>query len=250
MATIAQVFYPSTTEQDYTASGEVDIRKLAESVGVNDTTTIAAFTTAAATIALDPYTTRSTTGVAAAEDMGWSINRLGSDGMDSTATAKRIIPAGTWTFRGRVGVTGVVTTQVVFRCRVYRVTSAGNRQLLFTSTNSATVTPLTTGVDVTSTSSQSEFVLEVNQCLHVGFILEKTNSGVGTGGSVGLWLNDGVGQAVDVEVPTPGVRTQYSGGDFTQTATMVGVASASVAKYYDHASFPPLTGSRRFIVDD
>lgn len=216
MATRVDTFYPSSTDQDFTATGEVDIRKLSETLGSSDNTTIASVTDAAAEIVLDPYTTRSTTGTTDAPNLGWAINRDGADGMAvptppaGVDTAERFIAAGTWTFNSRLGVSLLSIANVRLRIRVYRVASDGSRTLLFGPINSNTVTPTVVGVDVAATSSQSEITFSEDETLLVSYAIEKTNTGLGTGGSnVELRLNDGIGNDTEIILPA-GIRTRYA----------------------------------------
>lgn len=77
MATTAQRFFCTLGENTpITMTGEVDIRAAADQAQPNQTTTIATVPqTGSGEITLDPYTTRSTTGSANADDMGWMVNK-------------------------------------------------------------------------------------------------------------------------------------------------------------------------------
>lgn len=217
-STIAQTFYMSTTEQDFTAASEVDIRKLVENPPGTNSTTICAHgtTTGLTTITLDPYTNRNTTGDIRA-NAGWAINRNGNDGMNSIAVAKRLIPAGTWTFAIHVTIPNANATgsiSVTMSASVYRVSSSGARTLLFTSGNSNTLSTggLGAGTNgiLTATSSQSAYVLEADETIHVGFLSQSTQTAGVIGGTVQATLTYRVGNNTEfVQVPSPGVRTAY-----------------------------------------
>lgn len=214
MTTRASTFYPSTTDQDFTASGEVDIRKLVESVGGADNTTVASFGTGAAEIILDPYTTRSTTGTAAAPNLGWAINRDGSDGMAVPTppagidSAERFIAAGDWTFNCRLGVALAVTGTYRVRVRVYKVSSTGSRSLVFGPVNTGTTTPVVAGSNVSVTTTQSEVTFAEDETLLVSYAIEKTNT-TATSESVQFRLNDTLGNDCEVILPA-GIRTRYA----------------------------------------
>ncbi len=216
MPTTVQTFYPSATEQDFTATGELDIKKLVETIGASNNTAQAAFGTAAASIVVDPYTPSSTTGTTNLPNYGWAINRLGTDGMDSTATAKRIIPAGTWTFNARLGASAVLTSAYRIEVSVYRVSSTGARTLLFGPINSATVSPNATGVDVSAATTQIKIVLQSNETLLVSYVINKTNTSL-LAETVEFRLNDTIGNDVSVAVSSPGVRTDI----FTTMPTVI-----------------------------
>lgn len=231
MATTAQRFYHSTTDQDFTAPSEVDIRKLVESAPGSNATTICSHPNAAGTtqITLDPYTNSSTQSDIRI-NAGWAINRLGSDGMESTSTEKRRIVAGTWTFTATVTlpqagtVTGSLTASLLYR--VYRVDSSGNRTLLFSVTSN---TFQTTGLSVggatgllTATFNPGEIILEANETIHVGAQSNVVQVAGTLGATVAGTATYTVGTATEyVEVATPGVRTLYIRA---HTATGVGVA--------------------------
>lgn len=227
MATRAATFYPSTTDQDFSATGEVDVRKLVESIGGSDNTTVASFGTGTAEIVLDPYTTRSTTGTSDAPNLGWAINRDGSDGMTvptppaGVDSAVRFIAAGTWTFNGRLGAGLVTTGTYRLRVRVYKVASDGSRSLLFGPINSSGVSPTVAGVNVSATTSQSEITFDEDECLLVSYSIEKTAGSV-TSESIQFRLNDGLGNDCEVILPA-GPRTRWAvSGTVTQVSTVSG----------------------------
>jgi hypothetical protein len=206
MPTSAQSFFASTIDHD--GAWGTDIRKLAEAAGGVDGSTMGAFGTAAATIVMDPFTTRSTTGTADAPEFGWAINRLGADGMESSATAKRIIPAGTWDFFVQVSA-AVATTNVHFEVRVYRVSSSGTRTLLIGPLNTNSTLPISSGTDLSASSSESQITLEADETLLVSFTMVK-EGGTLLGETYNFNVNNGGSQVANgmVRVPSPGIRTQ------------------------------------------
>ena len=219
MGTIARDFYFTTTEQDFTASGEVDIRKLETVAGPANATTICSHPNAAGTtqITLDPYTTRSTQGNIAA-NLGWAINRLSADGMESVANARRIIPAGVWQFVLNVsvpvagGVTGTITVSAIFH--VYRVSSSGARTLLFTATTNTVQASALIAISadpVTANSaSQPQYILEPDETIHVGVVSNAVQVAGLLGATTAGTVTWSVGLADKyVRVPAPGIRTLY-----------------------------------------
>jgi hypothetical protein len=233
VGTLAQKFYPHTVDHDGTWG--TDARKLNDVSGnAADTTTIANFgtDTAQGTIVFDPYTNRSTRGTANEADFGWGINAAGSDGMASTSSAKRIIPAGDWHFNARVSVssaqTGIGNSNSTFTAVVYRVSSAGTRTELFRQASATVAITSVTGVSVQGVfwvSSQSQFTFEADETVFVSF--QVLSVGVVVTGQRMTFRtqgNDGTdGNNVWVNLPSPGVRTLYPLS--TQTATGVGTMS-------------------------
>jgi len=219
MATIAQKFFYSTTEQDFTATGEVDIKKLVEAAPGTDSTTIASHDNAAGTtqITLDPYTTRSTVGDIRA-NAGWAINRLGADGMVSTATEERFIPAGTWTVTMFVSIpaagtlTGTLTVSNIYQ--IFRVSSTGARTAIGSTFTSNTVaSALAAGANsglLTATINPGKIILAPDETIHIGAISNMVQVAGALGATVVGTATYQVGTAAEyVEVGAPGVRTNY-----------------------------------------
>jgi hypothetical protein len=221
MGTTAGTFYPALgLNQDFTAPGEKNIRGMADSVQSSSNLTVATFSTAAEEIVLNPGAPRSSTGEADFPNYGWAIQRAGSLGMDSTATAKRYIPAGSWTFNARIGVQGVSIANIRMRIRIYRVSSTGERTE-FSAQLTALVTPTVAGTDISVTTTPiGEVLLEADETILVSYSLQKTNSGLGTDGGVQFRTNDLTGADVEVILPGP-IRTRYFRGPFSGVATGV-----------------------------
>lgn len=218
MATRADIFYPSTVDQDQTWG--TDIRKLLETVPALNSTTICTHANAAGTtqITLDPFTNRSTTGDNR-NVFGWAINEAGADGMESTSTRKRRIRSGDWVFTMRLGlpVAGTLTGTLTgsFSARVYRVGPSPTFTLteLFTTALSTTVQSTglgnATGTCTVTQSSVPEIVLEAGETIHIGYLsnvvqvagaLGATVSGVAT------W-HIGTQGGVDISVNPPAIDT-------------------------------------------
>lgn len=212
MATRAATFYPSTTDQDFAATGEVDIRKLVETLGGANQDTAASFGTGTAEIILDPYATRSTTGTTDAPNLGWAINRDGSDGMAvptppaGVDSAERFIEAGTWTFRGRLASLAT-TSNYRMRVRVYKVASDGSRSLLFGPINSNSTAVTGAGADVSASTNPGEVTFDEDETLLVSYGIEKMNSTVGNE-QISFRLNDTTGNDCEIVLPA-GIRTRY-----------------------------------------
>lgn len=228
MGTTAQTFYQSTGADDYAAPNEVNIRKLVIAAGASLSTTITAHPNAAGTtaITLNPYTTSSTASDIR-NNLGWSINRLGTtDGMESAAATPRVIPPGAWTFALGVsvpiGATGTGALSVTYAAAVYRVSSAGVKTLLFTATSAAVASnsaAAASGNPVATSAAQPEYALDTGETIQVGYLATCVQTaglaGVTVAGNVTWSMGD---TAAYVQVPAPGVRTRYV-GSLTETVT-------------------------------
>lgn len=232
MATTAQRFFHSTTDQDFAATGEVDIRKLLESAPGTDSTTICTHANAAGTtqITLDPYTNSSTASDIRA-NCGWAINRLGTDGMVAIAVDQRFIPAGVWTFVMFVSIpaagslTGTLTVSNIYN--VYRVSSAGTRTLLFSATSDTVASALAAGANsgiLTATSAaQPKYILAPNETIHIGALSNMVQVAGALGATVSGVATYRVGTSAEYyEVSSPGVRTEY-----TRNTSILGVGTSA-----------------------
>ena len=218
MGTTAQTLYLSTAAKDFTAAGEVDIRKLVVTAGAIVSTTITAHGSAAGStsITLDPYSTSSTAGDART-NLGWALNRLGTDGAESTATALRSIPAGAWTFTLGVSVpvggTGTGALSVSYSVAVYRVSSAGARALLFTAVSAAVASTSATvgaGYPIATSAAQPEYILLDSESIEVGYLATCVQTAGLLGAVVAGNVTWSMGDAqAYVRVPLPGIRTRY-----------------------------------------
>jgi hypothetical protein len=225
VGTEAQVFYLNRGDDlawDGTTPGGGDIRGLRQTAPAAMDGGVCSFTTAIANITVDPFTTRSTTGTAQQDIFGWAFYHvdpgIGYSGMDSTATAKRIIPAGTWSFAGTLAAPVLATTTYGVQCSVYRLSTADARTLLFQVSAGANVTPTVAGAAWSAASSQPQFTLEDNESLLVTFQLYKTGTTL-----IAESITFRVTSAAQITVPSPGVRTLSLTSTFA--ASGVGVAS-------------------------
>lgn len=213
MTTRAATFYPSAVDDDVAAS-EIDVRKLSESLGGADNSTQAAFGAGTAEIVLRPYVTNSSTGTSTAAAFGWLLNRDGVDGMAVPDVpvgfdgAVRFVPAGTWTFNGRLGAAIATTGSYRLRVRVYRVGAGNARTLLFGPVSTDAVTPPATGASVSVQTVQPEYTFAQDETFQVGYSIEKTAGSVSSE-TVQFRLNDTLGNDCEVLLPG-GIRTRYT----------------------------------------
>jgi hypothetical protein len=239
MSTIVQTFYHYPTTVDFTGSGIVDIRKLGESLGPTDSTTITQHgsgTGAAVGITLYPYHTSSTVSDISM-NLGWGINKLGTDGMGATATALRVIPAGTWTSilygTAPAGGTGTGAVSIYFIPKIYTVASNGTRTLLGTGTTSNVITsnainPLLGSM--TSTFSFPEVVLQASQTLEIGYVGYASQTAGVAGAVVAMNINWSLNSAAALQIPTPGIRTRYPQTLADTLSTIVDALSSRTLK--------------------
>lgn len=233
MGTVAQEFYHSTTDQDFTAPSEVDIRKLVDvNPATPNSTTITSHGTGTGggvDRLADPYTTRSSSGGNAA-NIGWAINRAGADGMGSTSSRKRVIPAGTWVCQANVTlpVAGSVsgTIDAAGYWAIYRVSSTGTRTLIDSIGLSNTVQSTGLGSftgNITASKALPEIVLEADETIHVGMgVVTAQMAGV-LGATVPATVTFNLGTTASfVRVPAPGVRTRA-------IAALTGVVTSTAA---------------------
>ena len=219
MSTTAQTLYLSTGAKDFTAPGEASILKLVDVAGASNLTSVTAHPNAAGTtsITLYPYTTASTQSDIRT-NAGWAVNRSGGDGIGSTATVPRFIPAGVWTFAlgvtVPVGGTGTGALSVTYAVAVYRVNSAGTRSLLFTATSAAVTSSSAlagTGYPVATSAAQPEYDLLTDESIEVGYLATCVQTAGLFGATVAGNIVWAMGDALAyVQAPAPGIRTRYA----------------------------------------
>lgn len=214
MATLAQTFWlpgSGRDEWDGTDPAGGDIRKLltADPGATTDVFTECSFGTAAASIICDPYTLRNTTGLTGLDTFGWALNLTGADGVDSVAGARRIIPAGTWTFYARLGTAVAALGSYTTTVTIYRRTAAGARTSLFSATSTG-ISPTNLGTAVPAwTSAQPQITLEAGETLFACYYLSRTASGV-TAESIAFQCAPAdVASRPRIVLPAPGLRTLY-----------------------------------------
>lgn len=242
MGVTARRFYPHSDEWDGTDPASGDVRALNTSLPAVTSGSSCDFgTSGAKTITVDPYSAgRTTTGLDSA--FGWAIDLAGSDGMDSTATAKRLIPAGTWFYSGwLVAAPVAAVANCTVAMSVYRVAAAPSttRTLIFTDSGVVVVGVSTAGGAWSrTTGAQSEILLEAGETIQATFTLTCTGQ-VG-----GLTIDFRTGDQTQdcfLDVPSPGVRTEYQE---SVSVTAVGTASVTVGTktvtgiVYDSAGAP------------
>lgn len=220
MGTLNQTFWPYTVNWDGTDPAGGDVLKA--DTAINSTLLTANQsvdfgTSGAKTITVDPNTTgRTTTGVD--PNLGWAINISGATGMDSTAAARRFIPAGTWSFQGTIGTLTPSLNGCQVTVYVYRVAASPSttRTLLFSAGVSAGLVGTATNWAVTS-ASQPQIVLEAGETIQVTYTLGCTGQ---VGGLViSLQMGDSLtNNDLLFQVPSPGIRTLR-----TETHSLVGV---------------------------
>ena len=243
--TVVQRFYPHTDDWDGTDPASGDVRALNTSLPAATSGSNVQFgTSGAKEITVDPYTSgRTTTGVDSA--FGWAIDIAGADGMDSTATAKRVIPAGTWFYQGWLSASPVASLNAVtVGFYVYRVAAAPSttRTLLFSDSVSAGLVSTAGTAFTRTTGAQSEILLEAGETIQVTITLS------GTGQIGGLDVDYRTGdQTTDclIDVPTPGVRTEYlQSVSVTATGTAaVTVGTKTVTGVIYDSSGAPVDGA-------
>lgn len=225
MTTTDRRFFPHVTEWDGVDPTGGDIRKCLVAVGAANGGTVADFGTAGGnkTITLDPYSTRTATGTVSS--LGWAVNIAGADGMDSTATEKRRIPAGTWFYQYALIAAPVASVaDCTVAMQVYRVAAAPSTtrtQLFSDSANIGAVTSVLT-LKTRTTPSQSEIILEPGETIQASFTLNCSSQV----GGLTIELRTGATSVGDVfiDTPSPGVRTQYQE---SVEVTVIGTASAT-----------------------
>lgn len=222
MGTTAEIFYPHSVDWDGTDPTGGDVRTCETALPAAGANSSCVFgTTGTKTITVDPFTDlRATEGLDSA--FGWAIDIAGTDGMDSTATAKRVVPSGTWLVQGELHSNLAALNACTVGFYVYRVAASPSttRTLLFSSSFDAGLVITTGTIFSWTTASQDEIVLEANETIQFTFTLTCTGQ-IGT-----LWISYDTGDNTLsdclVDVPTPGIRTRH-----LETVTVSGVATAA-----------------------
>lgn len=215
--TTAQVFYPTTGTIDQTLTGAGTVRLLDTTAlgAANNTTTLSY--TAAQTQTVVPFAASGSAGDTRVNN-GWVFNNTtGTYALNSTSSAQRVIPAGTWTFAGSLTFTApalLATGSATVQVGVYRVaTGGGTRTLLFSSNFAASTwtAAQTNNISVTS-ASQPQYTLGDGEVLLIGYTIASADTKNTLNQSTTSVIKFIVGGAngAAVTVPTPGVRTQYN----------------------------------------
>ena len=137
----------------------------------------------------------------------------------------RLIPAGVWGFRLVLRVTTAqISADTTLSARVYRVSAANGRTLLFTATDAAHAAGLGYAERVWSSAAQPRYILGAGEAIEIVWMV--TSRGVAvTGQTFHLPMDQetlalGGNATPAVDVPLPGIRTEVYG-------TLVGTASAT-----------------------
>jgi hypothetical protein len=225
VSTTAQKFYLDSAATDVT--GGTTVKKLSEATpATNSTTTNTWTTTTAATETHVPLTASSTASDTSSSNE-WVLNNGGTDGLGSISAAERWFKPGVWSFSMSYTLNApalLATIACTVTARVYRVSSAGVRTILFTA---ASANFAATAVVTWSSTTQPEIVLGAGESLAIGYtpLSAATANAVNTITNTVLTLS--LGASSFVTVPGPGVRT-LSRGDFL--AAGQGVESAGVSR--------------------
>lgn len=232
--TIARRFYPTAGADDQTFTSEATIRALDDDAPAANTTTTVTWTTATIT----EKTVRPVTANAADGDQsinnGWAFNNSADPGLNSVAQARRKILAGAWNFSMQMTLNtpAVLDTHALtITARVYRVaTGGGTRTLLF----SATSANQTASATVTwSSASQPQIILGAGEVILVGFTATSASTqALVLGANTNTVMTVALGANTWVEVPDPGIRTDYAQeaniiGDGVETRVLAVAASRS-----------------------
>lgn len=204
------------------------------SVAAADTNFTVTFTsTTTATQTVQPYTNISQVTADNRTTHGWAMNQnlVSNDAMASTATAERIIPAGTWNFS--FGWTSndaplFYSYTVVVSYHVYRVAANGGTRSLLFSASAAAVTVNTAGGNDTAAaaSTQPEYTIQPNETIHVAVQIQSAAAPTLLGGPTPsvITCRGATAGAFSVSFPTPGIRTLYY-----DTSSAVGAGQGSKA---------------------
>lgn len=229
MPTTAQRFYPITTADDQTFSGEATIREFDTAAPASNTATTITWTTTTITEkTVIPVTANSASGDSS-NNNGWTFNNTATPAdMASTATAQRRIKAGVWNFSMQITLNTPAlldTHALTIEANVYRVaTGGGTRTLLFSATSanqtgSATVT--------WSSASQPEYVLDAGEVIMVGFTMTSASTTATVlGANTNTVCTVTLGTNTWFEVPSPGIET-LSIGAFSASGAAVNAAVAT-----------------------
>lgn len=208
MPTINNKFFLGTIDDDQ-AYGTTVKKNLETAPGSNNTTKSTWSATGSQTRTHIPLT-NSTANSNTSSDNGWGFNNGGTDGIGSTATEKRIIPAGVWGFSMAYGINSpafLTTITYTVTAHVYRVEAGGGARILLFSAPSASYT--SGGVKTWNSASQPLITLEAGEVIHVGFTAVSAATTVALSGDVATVLTLTLNANSFFTVPSPGIRTDY-----------------------------------------
>lgn len=199
-------------------------RKLLDVAGAaSDSTTKANFSTSGTRryLHLVPLTTQTATVTPGNIGKGWKID---PDTMGATASANKIIPAGTWTFETSMSAT---TAQLANDTKLQAVVSkvngvSGTGTVLFTATSAAFALGVGASDQAWTSAGQPDITLGANDTIIVELFVESIGVVV-VGQTLTLIINAASGSSGDARTIMPGdVVTKYF-----QSASAVGVGVAA-----------------------
>lgn len=215
--TTAQTFFGTINVPDQTFTGSNKVEALAEAAPgtANTTTTMTWSSTTASTETVIPLTA-TTTASDTSNNNGFAFNNTGTDGLNSTSSQLRIVPAGTWTFSGTLTFNApalLATISATPTVKVYRVaTSGGVRSLLFSQAGAAvTATAAGAKAFAITASGQSQIILQPGEVIWIGFTVNSAATANVLNQVTNTVLNFTIGTTggAEVVVPSPGIRTEY-----------------------------------------
>ncbi len=222
MGATAQAFYPlGATEWDGTDPTGGNVRKMG-TAAPGRTNHVSNFATGSGERIVDPGNAVNA-GVADISIRGFAINYFGVDGMDSVATAKRVIAAGDWNFSGGFASLINTTQTFAFRVRLYRYSANSATRTLIASGTSASAVSGTAPTVWSVSFNPGAITLEAGETLFVSYAVIKNANSLINEDTTFYTGPDEVGTNLNtMTLPAPGIRTLYLR---TLTATAIGVAA-------------------------
>lgn len=228
----AQIAYLRAATRDV-AFG-TNVRALLSTAGADTNFTVTYTSTTAATQTVNPYTNISNVTADNRTNLGWAFNQneASTDGVGSTSTRKRIIPAGTWSFSNSLAGSApplLANYNVTLEYSVYRVAAAGGARSLLFSFSGAAVNRTASGTfTYTATSpSQPLYILDPNETLHLAIRITSAATSSVLGGTTNtvITVNGATSGSQTMTLPAPGMRDLYFDSN---TATGNGVGTESI----------------------
>jgi hypothetical protein len=204
MPTTAQRFFLGTVDDDQ--SYGTTIKKNQESAPAANSATTMTWTSTTAAVRTHVPLAATTAASDTSDANAWAFNNGGADGLGSTSTAERWIKAGAWSFSMSYTLNApalLATIACTVTARVYRVSAAGTRTLLFTAP-SANFSA--TGVVTWNSAPQPEIVLAAGEVVSVGFTAVSAATANVLNQVTNTVLRVNLGASSYFDVPSPGVR--------------------------------------------
>ena len=232
--------YHRTTDQDQ--SWGTDIRALLSSAAADTDWTQTFTSTTAHFQTTDPYTnTTSSATNDTRTNHGWALNEAAAsaDSMWSTATRKRYTLSGNWQFSTAIAWSAPALLEsydIYIEYSVYRVaTGGGTRTLLFSvNSNTQNVTLVSGSGTLSASSSQSEYLFEPGETMHVAMRINSkaTSALLGSTTNTVITVKGATSGALKTTLPSPGLRDLFFDSNAAVGAG-VGERSLLVTKDYD-----------------